>query len=47
MNFTLQLFHEDYVSLRRYMVEEGILTRAEGVYWRTGGRFPPGAESIS
>ncbi|MCP4964418.1 MAG: DUF2087 domain-containing protein [bacterium] len=42
VNFTLQLFHEDYVSLRRYMVEEDILTRAEGVYWRTGGRFPSG-----
>lgn len=47
VNFTLQLFHEDYVSLRRYMVEEDILTRAEGVYWRTGGRFPSGTEAIS
>lgn len=35
---TLQMFHPDYVSLRRYMVDEGFLTRAEGVYWRTGGR---------
>ena len=40
VNFTLQLFHSDYASLRRYMVEEGIMTRAEGVYWRTGGRYP-------
>ncbi len=40
VNFTLQLFHPDYASLRRYMVEEEIMTRAEGVYWRTGGRFP-------
>lgn len=40
VNFTLQLFHPDYASLRRYMVEEDIMTRAEGVYWRTGGRFP-------
>lgn len=47
VNFTLQLYHADYVSLRRYMVEEDILTRAEGVYWRTGGRFPSGAGSIS
>ncbi len=39
VNFTLQLFYEDYTSLRRYMVEEGIMTRAEGVYWRTGGRY--------
>ncbi len=40
VNFTLQLFHEDYAALRRYMVEEDIMTRAEGVYWRTGGRYP-------
>jgi hypothetical protein len=38
VNFTLQLFHPDYASLRRYLVDEGFLTRAEGVYWRTGGR---------
>lgn len=46
VNFTLQLFHPDYPSLRRYMVEEGIMTRAEGVYWRTGGRYStaPGQE---
>ncbi len=40
VSFTLQLFHPDYTSLRRYMIEEGIMTRAEGVYWRTGGRYP-------
>ena len=39
MNFTLQLFHADYAALRRYMVDEGLLTRAEGVYWRSGGRY--------
>ncbi len=39
VNFTLQLFHPDYASLRRYMVEEDIMTRSEGVYWRTGGRY--------
>jgi biotin operon repressor len=38
VNFTLQVFHPDYASLRRYLVDEGFLTRAEGVYWRTGGR---------
>jgi hypothetical protein len=25
--------------LRRYLVDEGFLTRADGVYWRTGGRM--------
>ncbi|MDP8959160.1 MAG: DUF2087 domain-containing protein [Actinomycetota bacterium] len=38
VNSTLQVFHPDYASLRRFMVDEGLLTRAEGVYWRTGGR---------
>ena len=40
VNFTLQLFHPDYAALRRYLVDAGMLTRAEGVYWRTGGRYP-------
>jgi len=39
VNFTLQLFHGDYAALRRYLVDEGLLTRAGGVYWRTGGRY--------
>lgn len=39
VNFTLQLFHPDYAALRRHMVDEGIMTRADGVYWRTGGRY--------
>lgn len=40
VNFTLQFWHPDYAALRRYLVDEGFLTRADGVYWRTGGRFP-------
>lgn len=39
VDFTLQLFHPDYAALRRYLVDEGFLTRADGVYWRTGGRY--------
>jgi hypothetical protein len=39
VNRILQLFHPDYAALRRYMVDHGLLTRAEGVYWRTGGRY--------
>jgi hypothetical protein len=38
VSFRLQMFHEDYASLRRYLVDEGLLTRADGVYWRSGGR---------
>lgn len=44
VNFTLQLFHADYAALRRYMVDGGLLTRAEGVYWRTGGRYAAESE---
>lgn len=39
VSFTLQLFHPDYAALRRYLVDEGMLTRHGGVYWRTGGRY--------
>ncbi len=39
VNFRLQLFYHDYAALRRYMVDEDLMSRAEGVYWRTGGRF--------
>jgi hypothetical protein len=40
VNFILQLFHADYAALRRYLIDEELLTRADGMYWRTGGRFP-------
>jgi hypothetical protein len=45
VNFTLQLFHPDHAAIRRYMIDAGILTRAEGVYWRTGGRHATESES--
>ena len=35
----LEHYHPDYAALRRYLVEESLMTRAEGTYWRTGGRF--------
>ena len=39
VSFQLQLFHPDYASLRRYLVDEGFLTRVDGVYWRSAGRY--------
>lgn len=42
VNFRLQLFHSDYAALRRYLVDEEMLTRADGVYWRSGGRYVAG-----
>jgi hypothetical protein len=29
--------HRDYAALRRFLVDEELLTRAGGQYWRTGG----------
>lgn len=33
----LRVFHDDHAALRRYLVDEAFLSRAEGLYWRTGG----------
>ena len=33
----LEAFHSDYAALRRYLVDEGFLTREAGTYWRSGG----------
>lgn len=38
VNDLLGAFHDDYASLRRYLVDEGLLTREGGRYWRSGGR---------
>jgi hypothetical protein len=27
----------DHVAVRRHLVDEGLLTREDGVYWRSGG----------
>jgi hypothetical protein len=35
--------YADYAALRRYLVDEGLLSRAGGEYWRTGGTVPPPA----
>jgi hypothetical protein len=37
VNALLRAFHDDYASLRRYLIEEGFLARENNVYWRTGG----------
>jgi hypothetical protein len=39
VNYLLGRFHPDYAALRRYLVEEGLVERREGFYWRTGGTF--------
>jgi hypothetical protein len=37
VNQTLKRFHDDYAALRRWMVDEGFLSRDKGKYWRSGG----------
>jgi hypothetical protein len=33
----LRAWHDDHVTLRRHLVDEDLLTRERGVYWRIGG----------
>jgi biotin operon repressor len=37
VNETLARFHDDYAALRRYLVDDGLMSRDHGVYWRSGG----------
>jgi hypothetical protein len=39
VNDILTRFHPDYAALRRYLVENGFMTREDNVYWRSGGTF--------
>jgi hypothetical protein len=37
VNALLRAFHPDVAALRRYLVDEGFMTRSDSVYWRSGG----------
>ena len=37
VNAILRAWHEDYAALRRYLVDEELLAREGGQYWRIGG----------
>ncbi len=37
VNAILRAWHDDHAALRRYLVDEGLLSRESGVYWRSGG----------
>lgn len=37
VNRILLALHEDCAALRRYLVDEGFLSRDHGEYWRSGG----------
>lgn len=37
VNALLAVWHPDTAALRRYLVDEGLLSRRAGEYWRSGG----------
>ena len=39
VNEMLRRFHPDFAALRRYLVENGFMTREDSLYWRSGGTF--------
>ena len=50
VNAILRAWYPDHATLRRYLVDELLLDRADGVYWRIGGPVevePPAPERIS
>ncbi|MEV7011513.1 DUF2087 domain-containing protein [Streptosporangium sp. NPDC051022] len=38
VDVALRAFHDDYAALRRYLVDDGLLSRENNVYWRSGGQ---------
>ncbi|MEV8636467.1 DUF2087 domain-containing protein [Streptosporangium sp. NPDC051023] len=41
VDVALRAFHDDYAALRRYLVDDGLLSRENNVYWRSGGPVDP------
>jgi hypothetical protein len=39
VNEILGRYHPDFAALRRYLVENGFMTRENSRYWRSGGTF--------
>lgn len=39
VNELLARYHPDVAALRRYLVDERLLSRDAGMYWRTGGTY--------
>ncbi|GGL05701.1 hypothetical protein Sme01_56490 [Sphaerisporangium melleum] len=37
VDVVLRAFHDDYPALRRHLVVEGLMSRENNVYWRSGG----------
>ncbi len=41
VNGVVGRFHNDHAAIRRYLVDEGLLSREGGEYWRSRGRVEP------
>jgi len=41
VNDVLRALHPDYAALRRYLIDEDLMDRAGGEYWRSGGPVRP------
>lgn len=41
VNTILARWHDDTAALRRYLVDEDLMSREDGVYWRSGGTVDP------
>lgn len=39
VNALLRAFSDDYVTIRRYLVDEDLVARDHGEYWRIGGKY--------
>jgi hypothetical protein len=40
VNDVLGALHPDYAAMRRYLIDEQLMDRAGGEYWRIGGPVP-------
>jgi hypothetical protein len=47
VNRVLGDMFSDYAALRRYLVDEQLMERADGEYWRIGGRVQHASRSMS
>jgi hypothetical protein len=43
VNAIVGRFHNDHAAIRRYLVDEGLLDRDHGEYWRSGGPVDTGS----
>ena len=41
VNLIISQVHPDTAALRRYLVDDELLSREGGMYWRSGGTFEP------